>query len=160
MHWRRKWQPAPVFFPGESQGQRSLVGCCLWGCTELDSTEATEQQQQHVIRKCHFSLSVIQSHGARVEQEGDLKADNIAELQETIMEYGLGRNHSLICYVHVLAFDHIGTSSCPYTIILWAGRDSERWVTGIVRAEFLRTVRKVLIDKNAWKVIWLDFVIW
>ena len=29
MHWRRKWQPAPVFLPGESQGQRSLVGCCL-----------------------------------------------------------------------------------------------------------------------------------
>ena len=27
MHWRRKWQPTPVFLPGESQGQRSLVGC-------------------------------------------------------------------------------------------------------------------------------------
>ena len=26
MHWRRKWQPTPVFFPGESQGQGSLVG--------------------------------------------------------------------------------------------------------------------------------------
>ena len=36
MHWRRKWQPTPVFLPGESQGQRSLVGCCLWGRTELD----------------------------------------------------------------------------------------------------------------------------
>ena len=32
MHWRRKWQLTPVFLPGESQGQRSLVGCCLWGC--------------------------------------------------------------------------------------------------------------------------------
>ena len=31
MHWRRKWQPTPVFLPGESQGQRSLVGCHLWG---------------------------------------------------------------------------------------------------------------------------------
>ena len=41
MHWRRKWQPTPVFLPGESQGQRSLVGSCLWGCTELDTTEAT-----------------------------------------------------------------------------------------------------------------------
>ena len=41
MHWRRKWQPTPVFFPGESQGQRSLVGCRLWGRTELDTTEAT-----------------------------------------------------------------------------------------------------------------------
>ena len=31
MHWRRKWQPTPVFLPGESQGWRSLVGFCLWG---------------------------------------------------------------------------------------------------------------------------------
>ena len=29
MHWRRKWQPTPVFLPGESQGRGSLVGCCL-----------------------------------------------------------------------------------------------------------------------------------
>ena len=27
MHWRRKWQPAPVLLPGKSQGQRNLVGC-------------------------------------------------------------------------------------------------------------------------------------
>ena len=46
MHWRRKWQPTPVFLPGESQGRRSLVGCCLWGRTESDTTEATQQQQQ------------------------------------------------------------------------------------------------------------------
>ena len=39
MHWRRKWQPTPVFLPGESQGQRSLVGFHLWGCTESDTTE-------------------------------------------------------------------------------------------------------------------------
>ena len=41
MHWRRKWQPTPVFLPGESQGWGSLVGCHLWGCTESDTTEAT-----------------------------------------------------------------------------------------------------------------------
>ena len=41
MHWRRKWQPTPVFLPGESQGLRSLVGCHLWGRTESDTTEAT-----------------------------------------------------------------------------------------------------------------------
>ena len=39
--WRRKWQPTPVFLPGGSQGQRSLVDCRLWGCTESDTTEAT-----------------------------------------------------------------------------------------------------------------------
>ena len=40
-HWRRKWQPTPVFLPGESQGLGSLVGCRLWGRTESDMTEAT-----------------------------------------------------------------------------------------------------------------------
>ena len=35
MHWRRKWQPTPVFLPGESQGSGSLVGCCLWGHTRV-----------------------------------------------------------------------------------------------------------------------------
>ena len=41
MHWRRKWQPTPVFLPGESQGRGSLVGCRLWGRTESDATEVT-----------------------------------------------------------------------------------------------------------------------
>ena len=41
MHWRRKWQPTPVFLPGESQGWGSLVGCRLWGRTESDTTEVT-----------------------------------------------------------------------------------------------------------------------
>ena len=41
MHWRRKWQPTPVFLPGESQGRGSLLGCRLWGRTESDTTEVT-----------------------------------------------------------------------------------------------------------------------
>ena len=41
MHWRGKWQPTPVFLPGESQGWGSLVGFRLWGRTESDTTEAT-----------------------------------------------------------------------------------------------------------------------
>ena len=51
MHWRRKWQPTPVFLPWESQGQGSLVGCYLWGRTESDTIEAT-YQEQHL--KLHF----------------------------------------------------------------------------------------------------------
>ena len=46
MHWRRKWQPTPVFLPGESQGRGSLMGCRLWSRTESDTTEVTWQQQQ------------------------------------------------------------------------------------------------------------------
>ena len=41
MHWRRKWQPTPVFLPRESQGRGSLVGCRLRGHTESDTTEVT-----------------------------------------------------------------------------------------------------------------------
>ena len=62
MHWRRKWQPfmhqcqvqhcqdapmsgatlsGPMFLLGGSQGWGSLVGCRLWGHTELDMTEVT-----------------------------------------------------------------------------------------------------------------------
>ena len=48
MHWRRKWQPTPVFLPGESQGWGSLAGCRLWGRTESDTTEATYQQQHGI----------------------------------------------------------------------------------------------------------------
>ena len=50
MHWRRKWQPTPVLLPGESQGRGSLVGCRLWGRTESDTTEATQQQQQQSVK--------------------------------------------------------------------------------------------------------------
>ena len=41
MHWRRKCQPTPVFLPGVSQRQGSLVGCRLWGHTESDTAEVT-----------------------------------------------------------------------------------------------------------------------
>ena len=50
MHWRRQWHPTPVFLPGESHGQRSLVCCCSWGRKELDMTERLH---------FHFSLSCI-----------------------------------------------------------------------------------------------------
>ena len=49
-NWKRKWQPTPVFLPGESQGRRSLVGCNPWGREESDTTERLP---------FHFSLSCI-----------------------------------------------------------------------------------------------------
>ena len=54
MHRRRKWQPTPVFLPGESQGQGSLVGCRLWGHSESDTTEVT--QQQHPCEKSYWKV--------------------------------------------------------------------------------------------------------
>ena len=42
--WRRAGQPTPVFLPGESHGQRSLVGCSPWGRTESDRTACTHSK--------------------------------------------------------------------------------------------------------------------
>ena len=39
--WRRAWQPTPVFLPGETHGQRNLVGYGPWGRKESDMTKAT-----------------------------------------------------------------------------------------------------------------------
>ena len=53
--WRRKWQRTSVFSPGESHGQRSLVGYSPRGRKELDTTEATEHThpgQIYMVR--HF----------------------------------------------------------------------------------------------------------
>ena len=50
MPWRRQWHPTPVFLPGKSHGQRSLVGCSPWGRTESDTTERLH---------FHVSLSCI-----------------------------------------------------------------------------------------------------
>src|SRR5574342_244986 len=49
-HRRRRWHPTPVFLPGKSHGQRSLVGCSPWGRYKSDTTERLH---------FHFSLSCI-----------------------------------------------------------------------------------------------------
>ena len=47
--WRRAWQPTPVFLPGESHGQRSLVGSSPYGYKELAMTEATLHAYKDLI---------------------------------------------------------------------------------------------------------------
>ena len=44
-------EPTPAFLPGESQGRGSLVGCHLWGHTELDTTEVMQQQQRQRLKR-------------------------------------------------------------------------------------------------------------
>ena len=47
--WRRAWQPTPVFLPGESYGERSLVGYSPRGHKESDRPEATEHPCTHPL---------------------------------------------------------------------------------------------------------------
>ena len=48
---RRQWHPTLELLPGKSHGWRSLVGCRLWGRTESDTTEVTQQQQQQTVKE-------------------------------------------------------------------------------------------------------------
>ena len=71
--WRRKWEPTPVFLPGEFHGQRSLVGYSPWGCKESDTTERlntqaweqgterlnTQAWEQGTVSTSDFSLSPL-----------------------------------------------------------------------------------------------------
>ena len=73
MHWRRKWQPTPVFLPGESQGRRRLVGCRLWGRTESVVSDSVRSHRRQPTRRrrpwdspgkntgvgCHFLVQCI-----------------------------------------------------------------------------------------------------
>ena len=72
MHWRRKWQPTPVFLPGESPGWGSLVGCHLWSRTESDTTEVTaaaaagirwlKRSRTHGLSQSYYQNSVFECY--------------------------------------------------------------------------------------------------
>ena len=77
MHWRRKWQPTPVFLPGESQGRRSLVGCRPWGRTESDATERLSSSRsisEHALSS-HQPLQTSKS------ERGLPKGDTVMKIQ-------------------------------------------------------------------------------
>ena len=64
MHWRRKWQPTPVFLPGDSQWQRSVVGCRLWGShnwSDLAAAAATMTVRMLPFQKIQYVSVTYQS---------------------------------------------------------------------------------------------------
>ena len=59
--WRRKWQPTPVFLPGESHGRRSLVGYSSRGRKESDTTERLHFQMLNrgIVKFCHVLIMKV-----------------------------------------------------------------------------------------------------
>ena len=69
LHWRRKWQPTPVFLPGESQGRGSLVGCSLWGRTESDTTSNLAAAAETWVKDLLFYIKVIKKKKKKKTQK-------------------------------------------------------------------------------------------
>ena len=71
MHWRRKWQPTPVFLPGDSQGRGSLVGCRLWGCrvrhdwSDLAAAAATNDVEHLFMGLLAICMSAFEKYPFR-----------------------------------------------------------------------------------------------
>ena len=88
--WRRKWQPTPVFLPGESHGQTSLAGYNPWGCKEFNMTEATEQKCspmywteieevgfEDLVLSFSSPVLVFQRYHNKILQAGSLKRQKV-----------------------------------------------------------------------------------
>jgi len=58
-YWRRKWQPTPVFLPGESHGQRSLVGYSPWGRTGSDMAERLSIAHLYKLKSMQTTVSLF-----------------------------------------------------------------------------------------------------
>ena len=58
--WRRKWQPTPVFLPGESHGQRSLVGYSPRGCKEYNQSDFGVD---HLVMSMYRVISCVVGRG-------------------------------------------------------------------------------------------------
>ena len=116
LHWRRKWQPTPVFLPGESQAWRSLVGCRLWGRTESDTTEATLQQQQ--LLHCSSCLLL---HNKTYHNLVALN-NNIHLAHETTIWAKPGEKH-----LYLLSSVSAGAAWRPGVKIIWRLVHSHTW---------------------------------
>ena len=73
--WKRSWQPIPVFLPGESHGQRSLVGYSPWGCKELDITERLTQNSNNILYLKHRCEDCIIGKGQSLQKNSCRKLD-------------------------------------------------------------------------------------
>ena len=59
--WRREWPPTPVFLPGESHGQRTLIGYSPWGRKESDMTEQLQFHFNLASNQCYLIMVVVRT---------------------------------------------------------------------------------------------------
>ena len=88
MHWRKKWQPTPVFLPGESQGRQSLVGCRLWGARDLPN-----QGSNPGLPHCRQILYQLSHQGDKHENFGFISHIDAGEGNGNPLQYSCLENY-------------------------------------------------------------------
>ena len=81
--WRREWLPTPVFLPGESHGQRSLVGDSPWGRKESDMSE-------QLTLSCHLNPGVTMIQSMSEDSEAGAHVHLLCTLKDPEPEGQLG----------------------------------------------------------------------
>jgi len=93
--WRRKWQPTPVFLPGESYGQRSLVGFSPWDSKESDTTKAISMQFSSVQSLSHVRLFATPWTAARQASLSITNSQSLLKLMS--IESVMSSNCLILC---------------------------------------------------------------
>ena len=137
MHWRRKWQPTPVFLPGESQGQGILVGCCLCGCAELDMTsDLAAADHQGLQSRSDMTLTL--SHlKANVFQGGKNCTDTKFIIRDSVR---CERAHrEAVCFFEVRSKAEIHTRRERVWVFFLMMRNSvKRWFKSLIWASVVK----------------------
>ena len=110
MHWRRQWQPTPVFLPGDSQGRGCLVGYCLWGRTESDTNwsdlaAAAAAAAAITIRK---TFRIESRAWWLLESEEWKKGKNLECIQWHLSDQDLLNSHHMIDYWQTIESTMVG----------------------------------------------------
>ena len=120
--WRRAWQPTPVFLPGESQGQRSLAGCCPWGRrvrhhwarTHTPNSRLSKQNPAHQPRFLS-SWALINTHFATCIPTSSIDVFRAVAV--------------LILSAWTSSSSPIGSSAFEWASLLWGEILQKRWNT-------------------------------
>ena len=116
---RRQWHPTPVFLPGDTQGRGSLVGCRLWGRTESDTTDVTQQQQQVSLEGEPFRERLTQPGpgGHQPEEVGQVVSHLLDEFHLLLQDMALQKVMEVgVCVAEPGQADPggPGSDSCPW----------------------------------------------
>ena len=107
--WRRKWQPTPMFLPGESHGRRGLVGCSLWGCKESNTTKQLTHTQRVTeivqIVPCPFPQLTPESH--ILHGCSSLAKPSMSHIQHWYWCITVNQTTDFTHHLHFLTFIHL-----------------------------------------------------